>query len=185
MAGNKRVRGFTLVEMMIATAIAGVALALVSGVIALGGAANARGRAATRRADAAGLLMRRVAHLVKAQSIDYNAYGGKVINPATALNLLDEIGKPTSVYLSPEKAECGLGTALPCLIISTPTGVARAVPNEVRVDAFSVIVRPAAPFNGTASSVIIFVDLSLPAFPDLPAYHLQTQITERTYDQYD
>lgn len=179
MAGNKR--GFTLIEMVVATSILGMAIAIVAGTYAYSSRASQRARATARAADAATILLERLRFSISSRAIDYDEYGGGLTgSPIPKLHLISKDGLKESYY-GATGADCGTG-ASPCLLYTDGVDVARLTPEDTSVPSVNFIVRPADPAYKIQPSVIIFMTITRADAPEALPFHLQTELLTRNYE---
>lgn len=179
MAGNKR--GFTLIEMVVATSILGMAIAIVSGTYAYSSRAGRRARSTARAADAATILLERLRFSVSSRAIDYDAYGGGLTSsPVPKLHLISPDGQKESYY-GATGADCGTG-ASPCLLYTDGTDVARLTPEDVAVPSVNFIIRPTNPADKIQPSVIFFMTITRANALEALPLHIQTELLTRNYE---
>lgn len=122
---RKNVRGFTLMEMIVATAIFATASVIIADLFLISNRAQRRAESSQAVQSDARVLLSQIIERVRSGEIDYDAYGAAISKPTDALAITDERGRSVIIRASDtdfNNTVCPSQASTPCLEISEDGG---------------------------------------------------------------
>lgn len=179
MFGNNS-RGFTLIELVVAIGVAGIAIGVAVSAFVFSGRAERRELRLTRLAEETNAAMDFMVRELRTGTINYSAMG-VFKNPAPAVAYSSAVdGAKMTVGQSSDPSDCG-AAAMPCLIVrSLLTGTTRLASADTRVTSLLFYVLPTSSPGAQAQTVTIILALADSADKSL-TYRLQSAVTLRNY----
>jgi prepilin-type N-terminal cleavage/methylation domain-containing protein len=122
----KQPRGFTLVEMIVATAVFATASLIITDLFLISNRAQRRAESSQAIQSDARVLLANITERVRSGEIDYAAYVGPIPKPADMLAIIDERGRSVVIRGSDTvfaNTVCPSELSTPCLEISEDGGL--------------------------------------------------------------
>lgn len=122
---QKQPRGFTLVEMIVATAIFATASLIITDLFLISNRAQRRAESSQAVQSDARVLLANITERIRSGEIDYTAYAGVIPKPSDTLAIIDERGRSIVIRNSDTvftNTVCPSAISTPCLEISEDGG---------------------------------------------------------------
>ena len=183
MIGNKRMRGFTLMELVVATGVAGVVVLVAVSSFMLISKGTRREAALERVAEEANAAAERMTRELRAGTINYSAMGN-FVNPVSTISFNSSTdGTKRTFTASSDPAVCA-DAVTPCLAqISLLTGTTLLASKKIKVDYLWFYIQPVLGPGGQAQVVTFILALSDTNATNPASFRIQNTVTLRNYDK--
>ncbi len=180
-------------ELLVALAIFGVAVLIVSNSFVLATRSQRRGAALQRVQSDARLVINTLADQARQGTIDYPAYGGGITNPGTVMALRDR-NNQSIIYRESSSTfastVCPSAESTPCVEVSNDGGTtwAALTSRDVKLEYLKFSISPVTdPFAGGGPNVQPRVTIMMalkgitPALEEQSPLFMQTTVSSRVY----
>lgn len=141
----KQPKGFTLVEMLVAISIFSIVIVVVADLFARSNQVRMRASINQEVQGNAQLIMGQLTDRFRSGTVDYDAYGGQIVNiQEDTFYFIDEQGVNTVVTTSSDLSFCPDAKSIPCIVISEDGGAnfQSLTPSGVRVPKLDFYIDP-------------------------------------------